>query len=98
MLTLTDAAGAHLAVILADKECADDIAVRLVCRKTRKSLVLDNSKDGDSTFKHEGRTVLLLSQKVVDLLDGKTIDVRQTNTGGRLCFAKRARTETETRN
>ena len=84
MLTLTEAAGAHLADILADRECPDDIAVRFVCAESGHSLVLDNKKAGDSTLEHEGRTVLLLDQTAAELLDNETLDVKQTDRGGKL--------------
>jgi hypothetical protein len=59
MLTLTDAAGTHLAEILDKRDCADNVAVRIVCRDSRLCLSLDSRKAGDATFEHEGRTVLL---------------------------------------
>ena len=89
MLTLTEAAGAHLADILADEEYPDDIAVRFVCAESGHSLVLDSKKVGDSTLEHEGRTVLLLDQTAVELLDGETVDVKKTDTGGKLFLAKK---------
>jgi len=89
VLTLAESAGAHLADILADKECTDDVAVRFVCAEPGHSLVLDSQKAGDSTLKHEGRTVLLLDQTAVELLDGEMLDVEQTGTGVKLFLARK---------
>jgi len=84
MLTLTEAAGAHLADILADKECPDDVAVRFVCAESGNSLMLDSKKADDSAFEHEGRTVLLLDQSAVEVLGDETLDFKQTDAGGAL--------------
>jgi Fe-S cluster assembly iron-binding protein IscA len=89
MLTLTQAAGAHLADILAERDCADDIAVRLVCAESRRSLALDGKKTGDATFEHKGRTVLLIDEKAGQLLDGRTVDVKKTDTGEQLFLARK---------
>lgn len=84
MLTMTEAAGSHLAEILDKRDCADNVAVRIVCRNSRLSLSLDSLKPGDSTFEHEGRTVLLIAPEAVEKLRGETVDVRQTKAGKKL--------------
>lgn len=86
MLTLTEAAGSHLAHVLADKECPEDMAVRLVCANAGHSLVLDNRKAGDSTIEYGGRMILLLDATAVKLLDSETLDVEQTDDGAKLFF------------
>lgn len=87
MLTLTEAAGAHLAEILTDRDCPDDMAVRLVCEQAGSSLILDNKKEGDTTVEHQGRTVLLLDQTAAELLEGETMDVKDTAEGEQLYLA-----------
>ena len=90
MLTLTEAAGAHLVEILADKNCPDDTAVRVVCKESRVSLVLDNEKPGDSTLEHEGRTVLLLDHQAAEHLGDETVNVEPTEAGVRLFLTRRS--------
>ena len=81
MLTLTEGAGDLLTKILDDRNCRDDIAVRFVCQDTEVSLALDNKKQGDSTFEHKGRTVLLLDQNAAKYLDAKILGIKKTNKG-----------------
>ena len=87
MLTLTEAAGAHLAEILDDRDCPPGVAVRFVCQDTEVSLALDNEKPGDSKLEHEGRTVVLLDENAAEFLDGETVDVKRTDAGGTLFLA-----------
>jgi Fe-S cluster assembly iron-binding protein IscA len=84
MLTLTEAAGAHLAELLAEKGCPNDTAVRLVCTDSGDSLILDSHKEGDTGIDHEGRTVLLLDSVASERLDGRKLDVEQAGGGAQL--------------
>ena len=72
MLTLTEAAGAHLAGILDNRDYPDGMAVRFAYRDPDVSIAVDNKKPGDSTVEHQGRTVLLLDQNVADFLANET--------------------------
>jgi Fe-S cluster assembly iron-binding protein IscA len=89
MLTLTEAAGAHLAELLDDRQCPEGVAVRFVCEEAGVSVVLDDQKPGDSTLEHEGRTVLILDENAAQHLDGETVDVEQTESGSQLVLAKK---------
>jgi Fe-S cluster assembly iron-binding protein IscA len=89
MLTLTEAAGDLLTKILDDRNCQDEISVRFVCQDTEVSLALDNEKQGDSTFEHQGRTVLLLDPNAADYLGTKILGVKKTKKGvNKLIFNK----------
>lgn len=89
MLTLTEAAKVHLTGILDARDCPDGVAVRFSCQDSGVSVTLDNEKPGDSKLDHEGRTILLLDQNAVDCLDGETVDVEHTDTGGKLYLSKK---------
>jgi hypothetical protein len=91
MLKLTEAAGSHLAGILHKRDCADNVAVRIVPRNSRWALSLDKRKTGDATLKHEGRTVLLIGPDAAEQLDGRTVHVRRTKAGKKLCHGKKGR-------
>ena len=81
MLILTEAAGDLLTKILDDKDCQDDLAVRFICQDSEVFLALDNEKQGDATFEHKGRTILLLDQTASEHLGAKTLDVKKTKKG-----------------
>lgn len=75
MLTVTEAASARLAQILSQQGLPEDIAVRLVHEGQGIALQQDSERAGDTTFQHEGRTVLLLDAEVSALLAGNTLDI-----------------------
>jgi Fe-S cluster assembly iron-binding protein IscA len=75
MLTVTDAAVAHLAEMLKQQDTPEDVAVRFVCEAQGIALQHDNEREGDTTFQHEGQTVLLLDAQVSELLAEHTLDV-----------------------
>jgi len=75
MLTVTEAASAHLAELLEQQDVPEDIAIRFICEQEGVALRPDNQREGDTTFQHEGRTVLLLDAQASELLAGNTLDV-----------------------
>jgi hypothetical protein len=75
MLAVTDAAGAYLAQLLSDHDLSEDVAVRFIVEEQGLSLRQDNERPGDTTFEHEGRTVLLLDEQVSELLSADTLDI-----------------------
>jgi Fe-S cluster assembly iron-binding protein IscA len=75
MLTVTDAAGSHLAQILKQEELPAEIAIRIIVEGGGLALRPDEKQPGDASFEHEGRTVLLLDEQVADLLSSDTLDV-----------------------
>ena len=84
MLTVTEAACAHLAKMLAAADAPDKVAVRFVVEGTGLALTLDKAGPNDATFGHEGRTVLLLDEDVSQLLVDNTLDIEQTDAGPKL--------------
>jgi len=75
MLTVTEAASARLAEILKQEEFPEEAAIRFVREAGGLRLQSDNERPGDTTFQHEGRTVLLLDEQVSELLADETLDV-----------------------
>jgi len=75
MLTVTEAAGVHLAEILAQQRVPEDIAVRFVYEGQSIVLEHDSARDGDTTYQHDGRTVLLLDAQLSGLLAKAILDL-----------------------
>ena len=81
MLTVSPAASERLSQILVDEECPEDIAIRLVLEDNTITMALDHQAADDTTFEHDGRTVLLLDQQVAELLQEETLNVEDTPSG-----------------
>lgn len=77
-LIVTDATSAHVAQVLDDHGLPEGIAVRVVSEGWGIALRQDSERPGDTTFQHEGRTVLLLGAEVSELLTEETLDVEGT--------------------
>ncbi|UCF34059.1 MAG: hypothetical protein JSV78_01885 [Phycisphaerales bacterium] len=84
MLSVTDAATEYLAGLLSDAEAPDDMAVRFVYEAKGFQMRTDGEQPGDTTFAHEGRTVLVMEEQVADLLADRTLDVHDAGAGPRL--------------
>ena len=87
MLTMTDAAGAHLSGLLDEADVADDVAIRFVVEEGGLTLRLDKERPGDETLSHEGKTVLLLDERMSPVLSEKTLDVAPSDEGVKLTLA-----------
>ena len=84
MLAVTDAASEQLANLLDSRETDVDAVVRLVLKDDRLTMVLDTANPDDLTFDHLGRTVLALQPDLARQLDGKTLEVEQSEGKTRL--------------
>jgi hypothetical protein len=84
MLTVTQAAGAHLAQLLFENDASDDVAIRFVLVGQSLTPKLDNVRPDDVTFDHEGKTVLILDEQLSERLADRTLDTTETNDGLRL--------------
>ena len=84
MLTVTDDAKVHLANLLEHNEVPDGTAVRLVVAEQGLAMTTDSPGDQDATFDHDGRTVLVMENEIAEQLDGRTLDVEQTDDGTEL--------------
>jgi len=81
MLTVTDAAAEHLSEMLEEAKAPDDTAIRFVPGKAGLEMKLDKPIPADTTFDHDGRTVLMVSQKVAERLGEQTLDVEPAPDG-----------------
>ncbi len=83
MFTVTEAAGAHLAEMLAESETPENenVAIRISKGKDGLGLTLGQAGPADTTFAHEGVTVLAIDEEVSQALANKTLDVETTEKG-----------------
>jgi hypothetical protein len=79
MFAITEAAGSHLSQILDRESCPEETAVRLVYDGRGFAMQPDSKREGDATFEHEGRLVLLLDEQVSQLLADHTLDMDGDN-------------------
>jgi len=84
VLAITDAAGAYLAQLLEKGSVPDELAVRFVAEEEGITMKPDQQREGDSSFEHAGRVVLLLDSETSGLLADKTLDVESSTEGARL--------------
>jgi Fe-S cluster assembly iron-binding protein IscA len=81
MLTVTDSACALINDLLDRSEAPDDAAARLTVGDQGLQMTIDTQRDGDQSFDHEGKTVLLIDEQVASLLEDKSIDTQETEQG-----------------
>ncbi len=91
MLTISDAAGAHLAQILVQAKVSDTEAVRCVLDGTKLSIQLDEVCPDDVVCAHEARTVLVLDAEVSHALSDRPLDVDDADDDGPECTLREAR-------
>ncbi len=84
MLSMTEAAGAHLAGLLERDEAPEDVFLRLEQEEGELTLRFGHAHPGDSTFAHEGLTVLVLHDELCQELADSTLDVEDTDEGPQL--------------
>jgi Fe-S cluster assembly iron-binding protein IscA len=84
MLTMTEAAGAHLVDLLGEAEVPEDVAIRFVVESEGLTLRLDKERPGDESLNHEGKTVLLVDEQMSTMLSDKTLDVDNSDEGLKL--------------
>jgi hypothetical protein len=84
MLMMTPAAGGYLCDVLERAQAPQETAIRLEIEGNTLKSKLDQARPGDATYDHEGRPVLLLDDRVAQLLEGSTLDVEPTSQGGAL--------------
>ena len=83
MFTVTEAAGAHLAKMLAEVETPENenVVIRISQSKDGLGLTLGQAGPEDTTFAHEGVTVLAIDEELSQALANKTLDVETTENG-----------------
>ena len=81
MVTITDAAGAHMAQLLEQVEAQEDMVIRLVVDERDIMPTIDQARVGDTAFSYEGRTVLVLDELAVQTMADHTLDVQEAEDG-----------------
>jgi Fe-S cluster assembly iron-binding protein IscA len=81
MVTVTDAAGAHLAQLLSQVEAQQDVVIRLVIDERDIMPTMDQPRVGDTAFSYKGKTVLVLDAFVVQAMADHTLDVQEAEDG-----------------
>lgn len=77
MVTLTEAARAHLVQILDQIEAPSNMTIRFVPTDANQLIVyLDYIRSGDTTFVHDGKVVLVLDAQVAQALTQSVIDLQ----------------------
>ncbi len=86
MLTVTDKAAQYVRETLKKKSAPG--AVRIVKIEEGYHLTLDDAKEGDQVFEHEGENYLLLDTEVGEALSSATLDVKESPEGTRLTLSQ----------
>lgn len=86
MLIVTDAACSYAAQVLDNADAPDDVAVRLLIDGDDLAMQMDKPSEGDSTFDHDGRVVLIIAEDVVAAIGIQTLDIDETDDGPTLAF------------
>jgi len=81
MVTVTDAAGAHMAQLLSQVETQKDVVIRLVLDERDIVPMMDQPRIGDTAFSYKGKTVLVLDAFVVQAMAAHTLDVQEAEDG-----------------
>ena len=83
MFTVTEAAGAHLAQLLAEVETSENehVVIRISQGKDAFGLTFSQASPEDTTFPHEGVTVLAIDAELSQGLANRTLDVETTEDG-----------------
>lgn len=84
MLTMTDAARKYLFTVLERSNAPDGTAIRFDVEGDTLTSRVDVARPGDATFDHDGRNVLVMDQRVSQLLEGTTLDLQPTSEGDKL--------------
>lgn len=84
MLEMTPTAAEFLYVVLERAQAPSEAAIRLEIDGDALTSRIDRPRPGDATLEHEGRNVLVLDERVAELLDGITLDVEPGEQGDAL--------------
>lgn len=84
MLTVTESAKKHLQELLEKSDAEDEAVVRFVLQAEGISMGIDQQRQDDQTFEQDGKVVLVMQNEVAQALDGKSLDVEQTETEPKL--------------
>lgn len=84
MFVMTEPAGEFLCTVLDRANAPEDAAIRLALEGDSLVSTLDKPRPGDATYDHDGRNVLVMDERVSQLLDGSTLDLHPSAEGEKL--------------
>ena len=71
---------------LVEDGSSEGVVVRFYLEGETLEVKMDAEKPDDAKFAHEGKTVLVIDRELSKHLDGKTLDVQDTDEGPQLAF------------
>ncbi len=86
MLTVTDKAAQYVRETLAKENAPGTF--RIVNTEEGYRFTLDEAKEGDQVFEHEGENYLLLDTEVGEALSHATMDAQESPEGTRLILSE----------
>ena len=84
MFVMTQSAGEFLCSALERAQAPEEAAIRLALEGDALVSKLDKARPGDATFDHDGRKVLVMDERVSQLLNGTTLELEPTSEGDKL--------------
>lgn len=95
MLAVTKPALERLSRNLTRRGVAEGMALRFARQDGRWTLLLDRESAEDTSFSHDGRTVLLLDEAVSEAMANMTLDAKKTGGRSRLKLRRGERHEAD---
>ena len=84
MFVMTESAGEFLCAVLDRANAPEEAAVRLAVEGDALVSKLDKPRPGDAAFDHDGRRVLVMDERVSQMLAGATLELQPTAEGEKL--------------
>jgi Fe-S cluster assembly iron-binding protein IscA len=89
MLTVTETAKQLLKETLREHSDDPEISIRLsLGEEGQFGIALDVESEGDQVVEHDGDKVLLIGSNISTVLEGRTLDVQDTEEGPRLVISQ----------
>jgi hypothetical protein len=87
MFVMTENAGEFLCAVLEKAQAPEEAAIRFALEGDSLVSKLDKPRDGDAVFDHNGRNVLVMEERVSQLLAGSTLELQPSPEGEKLVLA-----------
>ena len=84
MFVMTESAGEFLCAVLDRAQAPQEAAVRFELEGDALISKLDKPRPGDAAFDHDGRKVLVMDERVSQLLSGSKLELEPTAEGAKL--------------
>ena len=84
MFVMTEAAGEYLRAVLDRAKAPEEAAIRLDLEGNALVSKLDKPRPGDATFDHDGRKVLVMDDRVSQMLAEAKLELQPTAEGEKL--------------